>query len=106
MEDFCKEVYAVVQKIPKGKVMNYGMVAMLAGYPKRARQVGRALHKNPDPAHIPCHRVVMKDGSLTPAFVFGGEGEQRKRLLAEGVTFDGNKVNMTLHLVDIGVFFS
>lgn len=105
MDDFEKRVYAVVQSIPKGYVMNYGMVAALSGYPKRARHVGRALHHNPDPNNIPCHRVVMRDGSLTPAFAFGGEGEHRRRLEAEGVTFNGNKVNMKLHLADISIFF-
>ena len=65
MSEFDKKVYMVVQNIPCGYVMNYGMVAELAGYRTRSRQVGRALHNNPDPEHIPCHRVVMKDGSLT-----------------------------------------
>ena len=105
MDEFDKRVYAVVQNIPKGYVMNYGMVAMLAGFPKRARHVGRALHNNPDPNNIPCHRVVMKDGSLTPAFAFGGEGEHRRRLEAEGVTFVGDKVDMKKHLSDICQFF-
>ena len=51
------------------------------------------------------HRVVMKDGSLTPAFVFGGENEQRKRLESEGVTFKGDKVDMAEHLVQINRCF-
>ena len=104
MSEFDNKVYMVVQNIPCGFVMNYAMVAELAGYPTRARQVGRALHHNPDPANIPCHRVVKKDGSLTPAFVFGGENEQRTRLEREGVTFKGDKVNMELHLVKINRF--
>lgn len=105
MNEFDSKVYAVVQNIPLGYVMNYGMVALLAGYPKRARQVGKALHNNPDPTHIPCHRVVMKDGSLTPAFVFGGQNEQRKRLESEGITFKGEKVNMDIHLYNLDFNF-
>ena len=105
MSEFDKSVYMVVQNIPCGFVMNYAMVTELAGYPTKARQVGRALHHNPDPANIPCHRVVMKDGSLTPAFVFGGENEQRKRLESEGVTFKGDKVDMAEHLVQINRCF-
>lgn len=104
MSEFEKKVYSVVQNIPCGSVMNYAMVAELAGYPTRVRQVGRALHHNTDPATIPCHRVVMKDGSLTPAFVFGGENEQRKRLESEGVAFKGDKVDMAEHLVQINRF--
>ena len=46
----------------------------------------------------------MKDGSLTPAFVFGGENEQRNRLEKEGVTFKGDKVDMQKHLVQINRF--
>ena len=104
MSEFDKKVYMVVQNIPCGYVMNYGMVAELAGYRTRSRQVGRALHNNPDPEHIPCHRVAMKDGSLTPAFVFGGENEQRNRLEKEGVTFKGDKVDRQKHLVQINRF--
>ena len=104
MREFDNKVYMVVKNIPVGYVMNYAMVAELAGYPRRARHVGKALHNNPDPQSIPCHRVVMKDGSLTPAFAFGGEGEHRKRLEAEGVTFKGDKVNMQMLLLRINRF--
>lgn len=104
MSEFNEKIYDVVKNIPYGYVMNYSMVAELAGYPTRVRQVGKALHDNPDPRHIPCHRVVMKDGSLTDAFVFGGAGEQRKRLELEGVTFKGDKVDMSIHLVEIEHF--
>lgn len=101
MTEFDEKVYMVVKNIPEGYVMNYAMVAELAGYPRRARHVGKALHNNPNPSIIPCHRVVMKDGSLTPAFAFGGEGEHRKRLEAEGITFKGDKVDMKIHLLQI-----
>ncbi len=43
----------------------------------------------------------MKDGSLTPAFAFGGEGEHRRRLENEGITFVNDKVDMKVHLFDI-----
>ena len=89
-----KAMYAVVRNIPKGKVASYGTVARLAGYPRCSRQVGFALHKNPDPETIPCHRVVFKDGRLSPAFAFGGENRQRKLLEREGVRFIGERVDM------------
>lgn len=88
-------IYAAVRLIPSGCVASYGMVAAMAGNPRWARVVGYALHANPDPQHIKCHRVVMKDGSLSPGFVFGGPQCQRRLLEEEGVCFtqDG-KVDM------------
>lgn len=58
---FQDQVYAVVKKIPKGKVMTYKEVAERVGKPKSYRAVGNALNKNFDPS-IPCHRVVRSDG--------------------------------------------
>ena len=81
-------IYAVVKRIPKGKVASYGQIAELAGNPRWARVVGYALHVNPDPENIPCYRVVTKDGCLSPAFAFGGENAQRGLLEADGVEFD------------------
>ncbi len=80
-------IYETVKLIPKGKVATYGQVATLSGNPKWSRVVGYALHRNPSPGIIPCHRVVMRDGSLSPAFAFGGENRQRELLESEGVTF-------------------
>ena len=51
-----ERIYAVVRRIPAGKVASYGQVAWLAGNPRWARVVGYALHRNPDPDTIPCHR--------------------------------------------------
>ena len=82
-----EEIYEEVKRIPKGKVASYGYVACRLGNPRLSRVVGYALHVNPQPGVIPCHRVVMKDGTLSPAFAFGGENEQRRLLAAEGVTF-------------------
>lgn len=86
--NFFQSVYEVVKKIPSGKVASYGQVAMLAGNPRMARQVGWALHVNPCQGEIPCHRVVMKDGSLTKGFAFGGIDIQRAMLQNEGVEVD------------------
>lgn len=84
---FNKRVYEVVRRIPKGKVATYGQVAALAGAPRNARFVGYALHSNPEPGVIPCHRVVFRDGSLAPGFAFGGPERQRFLLEEEGVAF-------------------
>lgn len=81
-------IYAVVAAIPKGKVATYGQVALLAGLPGRARQVGYALHAAADPS-LPWHRVVNAKGEISLRSG-GSEGDrvQRLRLEAEGVVFD------------------
>lgn len=87
---FFETVYEIVKQIPRGKVMSYGQIACAAGFPRKAREVGWALHVNPDPEHIPCHRVVNREGRVSPAFVFGGENMQVALLKSEGVEFDEN----------------
>ncbi len=82
------KIYEVVRKIPKGCVATYGQIAALAGNPRWARVVGYALHVNPEPGIIPCHRVVNREGRTTPAFAFGGEDIQKKLLEDEGITFE------------------
>ena len=78
-----KRIYEAVKKIPKGKVATYGQVAALAGNPGMCRAVGNALHKNPDPGHVPCYRVVNAKGELSGEFAFGGAGQQAKLLQAD-----------------------
>lgn len=87
-----EQVYEIVKSIPKGQVMTYGQVARAVGT-RDGRRVGQALHANKDPK-VPCHRVVFADGGLAPGYAFGGADEQKKRLLAEGVKFVGEKVKM------------
>ena len=86
-EGFFERVYEVVEQIPEGMVATYGQVALLAGRPRSARYVGYALHSNPRPGEIPCHRVVFADGRICEGFAFGGPDAQRELLLGEGVTF-------------------
>ena len=82
------KIYDVVRKIPAGSVASYGQVAEIAGNPRWARVVGYALHANPDPSTIPCHRVVTKEGKVSKAFAFGGANKQIEKLMSEGVKFD------------------
>ncbi|WP_102050845.1 MGMT family protein [Pygmaiobacter massiliensis] len=93
--EFSVKIYEIVKQIPQGCVASYGQVAALAGNPRGARGVGFALHRNPEPGVIPCHRVVFVDGGVAPGFAFGGPDAQRRLLEAEGVVFlpDG-KVDM------------
>ncbi|MCQ5130058.1 MGMT family protein [Butyricicoccus faecihominis] len=87
MENTYQKIYAVVRRIPRGRVASYGQVAALAGNPRWARVVGYALHVNPDPAGVPCYRVVTQDGRTSAAFAFGGGDVQRAMLEADGVRF-------------------
>ena len=90
-----KRIYEAVKRIPKGKVATYGKVVEMAGNKKMSRAVGNALHKNPDPENIPCFRVVNSKGELALEFAFGGMGEQRKLLEAEGIEVKDNKVDLS-----------
>jgi methylated-DNA-protein-cysteine methyltransferase related protein len=92
-----EQIYDLVAKIPKGKVLTYGEIARALGL-KTPRQVGWVLHRNEDPANVPCHRVVFADGSLSGQYAFGGHEAQEKWLRSEGVVFKGDKVNMKLSL--------
>ncbi len=85
-----EEIYAVVGRIPKGKVTTYGNIARLVGNPRLARVVGYALHANPDPERIPCYRVVNRFGEVSEAFAFGGGNRQVELLKADGIEFDEN----------------
>ncbi len=90
-----EKVYAAVKLIPEGSVATYGQVAAAIGGVRLARVVGYALHANPEPGVIPCHRVVKKDGGVAPGFAFGGPGRQAELLKAEGVGFvDAEHVDM------------
>ena len=89
-----KRIYEAVKKIPKGKVATYADVAEMAGDRKMARAVGNALHKNPDPSTIPCHRVVNSKGELAGEYAFGGAWKQAQILESEGVEVVDGKVDL------------
>ncbi len=82
-----EKIYDAVRKIPRGKVCTYGQIAAMAGNPRWSRVVGYALHVNPEPGTIPCHRVVTRNGEVSTAFAFGGENMQRLLLAEEGIEF-------------------
>ena len=83
-----EKIYEVVKNIPYGKVATYGQVALLAGNSRWARVVGYALHNNPDPQNIPCHRVVNREGRVASGYAFGGSDIQRELLEKEGIVFE------------------
>jgi methylated-DNA-protein-cysteine methyltransferase-like protein len=84
-----ERIYAVIRRIPKGRVATYGQIADLAGFPGHARQVGYALYALHEPSTVPWHRVVNAQGRLSLGRVIPeGDVEQRIRLEIEGVEFD------------------
>ncbi len=93
-------IYSVVSNIPRGKVATYGQIAKQIGMPRASRVVGYALHVNPKPIVIPCHRVVNRFGKLASGFAFGGEDAQKKLLMLEGVEVVDNKVDLNKYLFD------
>jgi methylated-DNA-protein-cysteine methyltransferase-like protein len=88
MEDLYPRIYAVVRRIPKGRVSTYGQVARLAGLPQGARQVGYALHALSSETRVPWQRVVNARGEISARRLAGPEALQRVLLEAEGVAFD------------------
>ena len=90
--DLYSYFYGLVQQIPKGMVSTYGALARALGDIRAARACGVMLSQNPNPPVIPCHRVVMSDGSI------GGfthpEGIKRKieLLRREGIVVKDGKV--------------
>ena len=83
-----QRIYAVVRRIPEGRVATYGQVASLAGLAGHARQVGYALHALPDGTAIPWHRVVNAKGGISLRSMPGGELVQRGLLQREGIPLD------------------
>jgi methylated-DNA-protein-cysteine methyltransferase related protein len=80
-----QRIYAVVRRIPKGRVATYGQVAVLAGIAGHARQVGYALHALPEGTTVPWHRVVNASGGISVRAMPGGELVQQQLLAREGV---------------------
>lgn len=62
---FRTRVWNATQQIPYGHTWSYGRVAAVIGQPGAGRAVGQALHRNPVPVIVPCHRVIGADSSLT-----------------------------------------
>ncbi|MBN1152267.1 MAG: MGMT family protein [Dehalococcoidia bacterium] len=75
--DFRSRVWDATRLIPYGQTRSYGWVAATAGQPAACRAAGQALHNNPVPILVPCHRVIGAGGALTGF----GSGLELKRIL-------------------------
>jgi len=87
-----QRIWDVIARIPPGRVMAYGQVARLAGLPGRARLAARALRVAPDELALPWFRVLGAGGRISLPEGSEGAAEQRRRLEAEGVRFERDRV--------------
>ena len=88
---YIQPVFRFLKTIPKGKVVTYQTVAKHCGM-TNPRHVGWVLHQNKEPEKIPCYKVVRTGGYLAQGYKFGGQKEQKKLLLADGVLFDAERI--------------
>lgn len=96
--DFEKKVLEIVKQIPYGKVTTYGLIAHKCGIKSSARMVGWILNSNRHNPEMPFHRVVNRNGELTGKHHFATPNLMKELLLAEGIEFIGEKVNLKKHL--------
>ena len=83
-----ERIFAVVRRIPRGRVATYGQIAALAGFARQPRLVGYALHALQPGTRVPWHRVINAAGMVSSRS--GGTGATKQRILLEreGVRFD------------------
>jgi methylated-DNA-[protein]-cysteine S-methyltransferase len=96
--NLAKKVFAVVSKIPNGKVSTYAAIARAAGRPWAARAVGNILRANPNPIVVPCHRVVRADGLVGGYFGKKDSAKKIGLLKKEGIKIRKGKVEKS-HLI-------
>ncbi len=90
--NFFEKVYAVVRKIPYGKVTSYGEIAKHLGAPRGARMVGWAMNAAHNDDTVPAHRVVNKQGLLTGKHHFNGTNLMQQLLENEGIIIENNQI--------------
>ncbi|PYP67901.1 MAG: methyltransferase [Gemmatimonadetes bacterium] len=86
-----ERIYAVVRRIPRGRVATYGQVAVLAGLPRQPRLVGYALHALTRGTSVPWHRVINARGMVSTRSDGSASLSQRLLLQREGVHFDARQ---------------
>ncbi|MGH7852616.1 MAG: methylated-DNA--[protein]-cysteine S-methyltransferase [Candidatus Binatia bacterium] len=89
---FQQKVLRKLQEIPRGAVVSYQALGAAAGAPKGARAVGNAMHNNPVPIYVPCHRVIASDGGL--GGYGGGAGRKLQLLRSEGFALGDRDVKL------------
>ena len=89
---FASQVEQALLRVPSGRVVTYGGLALLAGRPRAARGVGMLMARNPYGELLPCHRVVSASGELSSRSF---REEQAQRLRAEGVQVENFRVDLS-----------
>ena len=93
MTPFKQKVIEIVKKIPNGKVMSYGQVALYADFPQGARQVGGILKE--EAQSVPWWRVINKEGLISIKGNWNADKNLQKKLLeAEGIVVNDFQVDM------------
>jgi methylated-DNA-protein-cysteine methyltransferase-like protein len=92
-DSFFEKVYAIVRRIPAGRVTSYGAIAEYLGTKGSARMVGWAMNSShTQTANIPAHRVVNRVGLLTGKHHFGGLKVMQQLLESEGIPVEKDKI--------------
>ena len=92
MSAFFEQVYAVVQKIPQGRVTSDGAIARYLGHPQSARMVGYAMNASHYRPELPAHRVVNRNGLLSGKHHFPGSKLMQQLLESEGITVKNDQI--------------
>ena len=85
-----KKIYKKLLEVPRGKITTYGELAKAVGMKNGQRVVGQVMNKNPYPALIPCHRVVLSSGKVG-GYAYG-EKTKTNMLSKEGISIQNGKI--------------
>lgn len=96
VEPFARAVYDAARAIPPGETRSYGALAAALGEPDAAREVGRALARNPFAIVVPCHRVVAAGGRPGGFSVRGGVALKLRLLAIEGARVGDGQIALAL----------
>lgn len=97
------QFYAVVRRVPRGKVATYGQIAVIAGFPRHARHVGHALRALPEGSRVPWHRIINASGRVSARSYPGPDDLQRQLLEDEGIQLSpSGRVNLDRYRWDDG----
>jgi methylated-DNA-protein-cysteine methyltransferase-like protein len=92
-----ERVYKLVRRIPRGRVMTYGQIAVILGQGYTPRTVGFVMH-GANESNTPWHRVINSQGRCSTGGVVLPADKQQLMLEAEGVKFTGGKCDLKVFL--------
>ena len=106
LDEFRDRVDWIVRQVPPGRVVTYGQVALYAGSPRAARAVGNLMRSSLDRGvTLPWHRVINSRGGISGRGDLARTDEQRRRLRAEGIVFDGDRCDLDTYRWEPDVLF-